>query len=376
MQKKRLTDLIVRKSNVKKELFHDKYFPETIEQFIGNRETIDALNEYILNPDRKIGFIIGPSGCGKNSIVKLVIKQQKFNHIQFDILSMEKRKNFFSDLSKIFKIHNNSKTLISIVNVDSIFGEKLFSRIVSLIRNTTCTMPIVFISNTRYVQKNYMKQNMIKFILEYPPKDLCIKFCTDILKKEACDVSKNAIVKVVEDNQCNVKVILNVLQIMCVKKEKKLTIRDINKLTAITKKDQFFYSSEFMTQVFDHSSIEFCTIVYDQTFNLDLFLSNIPNANLPVLDCSYLYELLSMSAHLEHYRYKTHEFFMFKHYYMFMLITMYKLLSKNKKVLKLRKNAFNNLHSIQRKNCTKKKVVSRFNLPWYEQKFIEEYKLN
>ncbi len=364
-------DLLISKSKPKTEEFHSKYKPQKLESFLGNKETIENVKDYITNPSG-IGFITGPVGSGKLTLAKLIIQSFDYKIIYFDNNTIDaKKQEFINHIKTLIYLHQ--RNVIVINHIDIIFGDTLFSKFVKMIKlHEKKNVPILLISSSKKIQKGYKKKNITQFPVCYPTFEECFPFYKHIVKKEHIDITNDALKFIINKCDCNTREILNILKILMQKKKTKLNLRYLKKNLSIFKGDYFFLSSEYIYEVINKTSK--CHL--DEIYSLYLFYSNIPNSRFNDIESvATLIEHLSLCSQFEHYCYKFHTW-TFREYFQYAIMYYLLYVNDNKKIVQVKKNMYNNLGStIQRRSQKNKCTSSRFKYPALESKYIEEFLL-
>lgn len=91
----------------------DKFSPSHIDNIIGNKILINNFIEQLIENKNKIICLLGPNGCGKTLIAKLVL-----NHLNYNILEITRNNNTNKELSNLLSNYINNAT------IDSFFSKK------------------------------------------------------------------------------------------------------------------------------------------------------------------------------------------------------------------------------------------------------------
>ncbi len=85
--------------------------PKTVNDFVGNRIQIKKLSELLDSTKVPFVALLGPDGCGKSTLVELLLKAKKFN-----VLDIQKDSYTSKEMSSIISSYCKNKTIDSFFN--------------------------------------------------------------------------------------------------------------------------------------------------------------------------------------------------------------------------------------------------------------------
>jgi len=203
-------------------MFINKYKPENLESIIGNKACINSIqtwfeNWYTLTTKSKnvCALLSGPNGVGKTLVVDLLIKKYDLNPISLNphdkadkeyivstIIPSIQRQKSFTNKQNIFVIHD----------IDCYDDYGFISSVVACLKETK--IPVIATCNNRYEQS---LKPLTPYCLDMKFQKLnasdVVKFVKPIVKKEAITMSDVKLNQIIEDANCDVRNILNNLQL-------------------------------------------------------------------------------------------------------------------------------------------------------------------
>jgi replication factor C subunit 1 len=259
----------------------DKYKPINFENFVGNPQNIESLQNWLINWDlqnksiKKCVLISGSSGIGKTLCIDLLIKKFNLNptYISPD---EEVDKKFFQDfIIPSIKIEKNillKKNILVIHDIDCYYDYGFITNVGSCIKESK--IPVIMTCNNRYEQSlkpiiNYCFD--IKF--QKPFVSDIIKFLVPIIKKECHTISQSQLKQVIEESNCDIRNILLNLQLNFSKNitiENTHNIRDVCKSSYINLKDKTIAQ----TNIFDLTKTFMCQNIDINEKNSLFWLNN------------------------------------------------------------------------------------------------------
>lgn len=363
------------------DFFEIKYKPNKSSLIVGNKnkEIVQQLNEYVNNVNGRVVFIHGPTGCGKGLITNLIIKENNFNPIFFDVNDTHKKKDFIERIDYLLTLHKNKQVSIVIKNIDNALGESAFSKFLKVIKQHDVPFPIFLISSSRKLAKSYNKSMILFIHMDYPEKEPFIQFCKHICKKESLKINLPSIRYIIQFYHCHYRKILQTFKLISLsntlKQKQRIVLHDIKNILEVSKTDTFYCSAELIQKIFTDTNIDLESIVR-QTFVLDLFYSNMPYIK-DLLFFSQLIDTIGTADHIEHTMFKIQSWIL-KHYSILLCVLLLNSFLKQEKKTKkfyLKKNMLNNLSSVRLKNRNKTfvHIPTRFKLKYYEYNYIDKY---
>jgi replication factor C subunit 1 len=217
-------------------MFTSKYKPSKLDEFIGNKQAIQSLSNWLFNWDpknkkTKCALISGVNGIGKSLLVELILNKEKYYIINLSI-DDDRDKDTISKtikpLLKTKKTVDNKENVLVVSDIDSSGGDYGFiSSLTECIKETQ--IPIICICDDRYNQN-------IKPILNYsfdiklvkPIFDDVYRLIYKVVTTEGIKISKSRIDKLYEQSNGDIRYILNTLQLGVKKCDTNKNIQSLN----------------------------------------------------------------------------------------------------------------------------------------------------
>lgn len=220
----------------------DKYKPQTLENIIGNKSTIQNIVKWLENwnttkTDSKniCALLSGINGIGKTLTVELLIQKLDLNPIQLSpdenadkeyitktIIPSIKRSKSFTGKQNIFVIHD----------IDCYDDYGFISSIVTCLKETK--IPVIATCNNRYDQN--LKPILIYCLdmkFQKPSSNDINKFLKPFLKKENIVITDAKLNQLIEDSNNDIRSILNNLHFYNNTTSKDKTINNIFEVTKL-----------------------------------------------------------------------------------------------------------------------------------------------
>jgi len=234
-----------------------KYKPENLENIIGNKTSINSIqswfeNWYPLKTNSKdvCALLSGPNGIGKTLTVELLIKKYNLNpislnpdeksdkdHIVNSVLPSIKKTKSFTNKQNIFVIHD----------IDCYDDYGFISTVVTCLKETK--IPVIATCNNRYDQA---LKPLIPYCLDIKFQKLSSndvsKFVKPILKKNSISINDTIINQVIEDSNCDIRSILNNLELLSRENIKNVDIGNSANVKDKTNSNIFEVTKLFMSQ--------------------------------------------------------------------------------------------------------------------------------
>lgn len=229
-------------------MFTEKYKPLLVENIVGNQGNIQNIQQWYTNwfhdKDNKdkqskniCALLSGPSGIGKSLCVELFIKKYNLNAITLspeDKIDKEYITKIIIPSLQIIKSFSNKNNIFVIHDIDCYDDHGFISNVVLCLKETK--IPVIAICNNRYEQSlkpiitycldiKFQKPNILEIMT----------FLKPILQKEGIVMQELKLKQFVEDNNSDIRSILNNLQMH-------------NKSCSLYKNED---KSMFMTNIFD-----------------------------------------------------------------------------------------------------------------------------
>lgn len=209
----------IMKYELQKELWVEKYRPNCIEDFCGNKIGLERLKEFLNTPIKdlkKKGILLcGAPGIGKTTAAQIICKSLNKSILEFNASDV-RNKNNIKDISLIRKTLNINKNIInySVIimdEVDGISDRGGLTELVNLIKNTK--VHIICIAN----EKNIKLQTLINYVEEIHFRRLELRQIKnrihDILNLEGIKINEIELNKLLIKGHGDFRFILNQLQV-------------------------------------------------------------------------------------------------------------------------------------------------------------------
>ena len=288
-----------------KELWADKYKPNSIEDMVGNKKNIEIVKKWL--SDFKNGksvkralFIYGPPGIGKTTIAHLILKYFNYEIIEFNASDVRSQKSVKEEVTKILNNQNisymkdNKKRNIGIImdEVDGMSsGDKGgVSELVSIIdskkesKKKIYVNPIICICNNTDKKLSELKKICLEVNFVKPNSfDLQI-ICKKIISNEGINIEDDALHLIVNYSQNDVRRLIYLLQdLKHTLGNKKINTDDIENLCEIFSKKKIDLGvTESITKLLNnYNNIEDTMLLYDSDKSLmgmmlhENFINNI-----------------------------------------------------------------------------------------------------
>lgn len=332
----------IQRPKVINDLFEYKYRPTDLQGFVGNRENLDTIKNWIDDKSRKFCIISGPTGSGKSLLAELCLKD--YNVIYFDLT--EDMDAFFDKLTKIVssrhidifeKIHDDTSpkpSAIVIEDFDKTVGDGVYyKKFVSIVEKSK--IPIICIISAT-------KKYKVLVELTYPSREDLAPFCDNVLKQERISVSPDALDLLLSKSKHDFRKILHYFKLITLRSvSSETTVDDIRRILNFSESDNFFTAYEVVDSAFNSNKIEpFNELVEscssDFFLIVDLLYSNI--GSLKIEDFSKIADNFSESDILKYFIYNTCSWELIDYYVVQSCVDSIRTVkSKLKKKIKLKK---------------------------------------
>lgn len=208
-------------------MLSQRYKPTDINGIIGNKNNINAIQEWILNIEgnfkniKKCLLISGNTGIGKTLSVDIILKSLKYNIVELnsdDERDKEYIKNNIKPMLQVTKTVFGKKNALVVNDLDCLSDHGFISALIDCIRETK--IPIICTCNDRYNQAfktfaTYCQD--IKF--KNPSTNEIFNFINQIYKKEKIIISEINAKILIENSNNDIRNTLNNLQLYNYKSE-------------------------------------------------------------------------------------------------------------------------------------------------------------
>ena len=214
----------------KSDLWVNKWRPNNIKDVIGNKTTIDKLEDWISNFDTHNDntiIVSGGHGIGKTMTVQLLL--EKYNY-QLKIIYPDGIKSYRTDMdfddyynynnsinSKIkMKSNNNKKIALVFDESESITltSERKYVLNIYKLNSKNKSFPLIFISNINHSKLiNDLKKYCLEFKMFSPSSYELIPYIKNICKEENIEiVDMDSINTLIQFSQYDIRRLVNILQ--------------------------------------------------------------------------------------------------------------------------------------------------------------------
>ena len=207
-------------------LFTEKYRPQHLGEFIGNKNAILPFIRWLLewepnNKKTKCALISGVNGVGKSLLAELVLKKHDYNIIHLSIDDDRSKENIHKTVIPLLrtkKTLDGQENALVVSDIDGNCGDYGFiATLTECIKETH--IPIICICDDRYSQN-------IKPLLNYcfgvklakPKYDDVYRLIYKVVTTEQIKIKKSSIDHLYEQSNGDIRFILNALQMGIIKK--------------------------------------------------------------------------------------------------------------------------------------------------------------
>ena len=289
------------------QVIQHKYKPTKLNQIIGNSKSINYIEDWLSSfyevknflkkngllkksskgrkkklvnmSDTEIEYskrkgnllITGSHGCGKSTIINIILKEEKYDIINLNMMDTKVKVDvdLISKLASKNLSEPNKKTVLLIDELESVITLNDKNAVFDIIKDNNYNrfMPIIIITNNQHnKQLNETKKysNEVKIFSPFPSE--VIKWVNTICKNEKIDLDGELISKFIEHCQNDMRKILIQLDELKVNYSgMKITANILNNFTDIMKKKDkdfdLYKSTEEM--LIDYKDIDICLELYD-----------------------------------------------------------------------------------------------------------------
>ncbi len=200
-------------------MFTTTYRPNTIENFVGNRQHVQPFIKWLLDWDandkkKKCALISGVCGIGKSLFVDIMLKKHDYNAINLS-LEDERDKEYMNTvikpLIKTKKTFDGQENVLVVSDIDCGGDYGFISSLTECIKN--CNIPIICICDNRYDQSikpilNYC----VDFKMTKPAYQDVYRLVYNVVVTEKIRIKETEIKELYEQSNGDIRFILNTLQ--------------------------------------------------------------------------------------------------------------------------------------------------------------------
>jgi DNA polymerase III delta prime subunit len=203
------------------ELLLEKYKPLTIDQFLGSKDCIDVLRNFLTNDHNQSNasslMILGPSGCGKTTLCELLFKQYNYYVIRpvYDHFDSHKAFETFIQnalFSKsVMDMMGAKKKVLFLDDIDILLSQDRYANVflIELLDKVKSRVKIVFTaSQSEEKRLSDLKKKAIITRLSPPPYNDVAHFVKSVLLREGYQFADEDVDELVQAMSGNVRNIM------------------------------------------------------------------------------------------------------------------------------------------------------------------------
>ena len=351
-------------------LYEDKYFPKSLKEFIGNKDSIKQFKDLLDKKQNRLIIIHGPHGIGKTCLWKLVL-QEKYNVIEFNIDNSSEKTVLFDNVSKalnntsVNKFVETRPRVIVIEDLDKTIGDGVYyNKLLDFIsKKTNECMVIGITSNLKKKYKTPTKVDIIELV--YPEYSEMEKYAKRIAKNESLSVSDRGIKLLIMSSRFDFRKILQCFKLLSFGvTTQQIKKKDILRVVNFSETDANFSAYEIVEEAFsgdppvwdDEDSLDrLCGYCYsDQNTIMDLFYSNISGGKMELNEISEILDNIAMGDIFHSEMFGDQKWDLKDYSLIYGCVNPIWITSNRKNktnsVIKLKKNYLNNYHMTISKN--------------------------
>ncbi|KCZ79300.1 hypothetical protein H312_03315 [Anncaliia algerae PRA339] len=243
--------------NSHNEIWTEKYRPKERNEFVGNKEIINQLSDFLKGKsDKKAVLLSGSPGCGKTTMAYFVSNELNYNIVEFNASDVRNKSEIANKIKDGFVSNSifsasKKKRVIIMDEIDGMTSDRGgIPELTRLIKNTK--IPIICICNDRHHPKIRTLSNYcldLRF-RKLDSKQLLPRI-REILKKEKKQIPDSLINDLVMHSNGDMRYILNSLQSLITKKS--VSIKQANIFTKKTVLKNIF---EIAAEMFKKGKID------------------------------------------------------------------------------------------------------------------------
>ena len=262
----------------------DKYKPQNLDQFFGNKENIELIEDWINNfenHEKKAVIIIGYSGSGKTLLSQLIFKKFNYNIKEINCNEIKTKKSvqdiFYKTLMHkniLEMFYYNLKNGLLVDELESILNNNDktgLSEIINIIKNNKIENPIIFtlLKNINDKKITELKKHCLVIELNSLTNEQYYQFIDNIIISEKLKITKTVKNKFIKDCKSDLRRLVHLLEDY-----------SYNKKPIIGAKNNDFFIDKCVYELLtEKKTLNECLTYYDyDSFLLPLYLfENFPN---------------------------------------------------------------------------------------------------
>ena len=247
-------------------LWCEKYCPSKIEDVKGNKIKINNFINYIKSDVRNPILVIkGPCGIGKSTIVRLVLKQQKYNIVEFNYSNIDTKKKFSEKIRNIFDkksidrlFYKDGKRTSIVIDEAENINTIYYKELVSLIKKRKkekkkIRTPVILITNGQKKIASIKSYNE-EITFRYPQISDYLSYSNNIINNENMNIDDEALITLIKYSQKDFRQLTYILYYFYIKyKHSNITLKNVENVKHILmKKDRDYTIYEVTDKILNN----------------------------------------------------------------------------------------------------------------------------
>ena len=200
----------------------EKYRPERLEDFVGNKESVQKLENWLKNWNqqrKKVALLAGPAGVGKTSVVYYLIKKYGFEHVEVNASDKRNKKAVELLVGKASTEGTvlqgaRVKKLILVDEADGLFGNEDRGGGSALAKAVIETRtPIICTANDPSASSlKSAKKNMLVIEFQSLKEEEILALLKKIVKKEKLEIKEETLIAITKNSGGDARSAINDLE--------------------------------------------------------------------------------------------------------------------------------------------------------------------